>query len=230
MLAKALAPSSILMMRLFPCSFKVGVAGTFVLAKITKLKIQERMMTDGRLISDQEIQQKVIEALSKLGGSPTLFGEYIVDGDKSWSIPFMTVKKLTFKRNSRLIFDETVTRAHKNLFIFAERIVSEDQQELGEVTWVDIDASVPPIPGYGASGGNMGGVESATGGPGAAGPDGFGGENGADAPSLTIVVKDLAGGLKIGLRGEVGGTGGPGGVGGSGGQGRIRYACKSRYV
>lgn len=176
-------------------------------------------MPEGRELSSQEVQQKVIEALSKLGGSPTLFGEYQVDGEKSWASPFITVRRLVFKPNAKLIFDDAVTRMHRNLFIFAEEVTSEDQERLGSITWADLEPSTPPSPGHGSAGTNMGGVESATGGAGADGPPGFNGEDGANAPSITLVVKRLIGGLKVNLRGEDGGPGGQGGTGGAGGQG-----------
>jgi hypothetical protein len=170
-------------------------------------------------ISLQEATQKVVEALSHIGGSPRLFGEYAVDGTKMWTGPFITVRRLSFKPGGKLIFDYKTTREHRNLFIFADEIVSEDQLSLGEITWVDLPPSVPPSPGYGPSGANMGAVRQAAGGPGGSGPEGRHGEAGSDAPSLTIIVKKLGGGLKISLCGEDGGPGGPGGDGGSGGQG-----------
>lgn len=149
----------------------------------------------------------------------SLFGEYQVDGEKSWASPFVAARRLVFKPNAKLIFDDAVTRMHRNLFVFADEIVSEDQERLGSVAWTDLAPSTPPPPGYGPAGTNMGGAESATGGPGADGPPGFKGEDGANAPSVTLVVKRLLGGLKVNLRGEDGGPGGQGGTGGAGGQG-----------
>ena len=168
-------------------------------------------------LSPEESNQKTIEAVS--AARPILFGKFNVDGDKSWSAPYMSVRQLIFRPGGRLIFDESVTRANRNIFVFAEEIISEDQENPGTVTWVDVAPSIPPAAGSGVAGVNQGGAENVGGGMGGTGPEGLQGELGASAPSLTIVVKNIVGGLKLGLRGEDGGSGGMGGTGGAGGQG-----------
>ncbi|OEZ89651.1 hypothetical protein JAB5_00270 [Janthinobacterium sp. HH103] len=166
-------------------------------------------------LSPEESNQKTIEAVS--AARPKLFGKFNVDGDKSWSSPYISVRQLIFRPGSRLIFDEAVTRANRNIFIFAEEIISEDQENPGTITWVDVAPSIPPAAGSGVAGANQGGAENVGGGMGGTGPEGLRGELGATAPSLTIVVKNIVGGLKLGLRGEDGGSGGVGGPGGPGG-------------
>jgi len=168
-------------------------------------------------LSPPEVNQKVIEALSS--GATIRFGEYVVDGEKMWASPFLTVSKLTFKSGAKITFDHEVTRKNRNLFIFADEIVSEDQEHIGTIGWIDLPPSVPVAPGMGQSGADMAAQESIAGGTGGPGPIGRTGEDGMSAPSLTILTKKLGGGLQINLRGEDGGSGGPGGNGGTGGQG-----------
>ncbi|MCX2710180.1 MULTISPECIES: collagen-like protein [Pseudomonas] len=176
-------------------------------------------MSEPNKLSLPETSQRTVEALSLIGSKPMTVGEYTVSGEKKWSSPFLTVGKLVFEAGAVLVFDVSVTRKYQNILIVAEEIVSKDQESLGEIRWADLTQSVPPSPGYGSSGQDMAIHTGATGGQGGVGPAGIVGEPGYNAPSLTIMLKKLTGGLKVNLKGEDGGAGGVGGIGGAGGQG-----------
>ena len=171
------------------------------------------------ILSALETKKKTTEAISGAGGSPLLFGDYEVSENVSWASPVIAVERLIFNSNSRLYFDHHTVRRNSNLFIFAKEIISADPEQLGEITWIDIPPSEPPIPGEGSSGIDNGSHENTPGGEGGTGPSGIKGEDGYPAPSLTMIIGSLRGGLKVSLVGENGGTGGKGGTGGRGGQG-----------
>jgi hypothetical protein len=55
------------------------------------------------------------------------------------------LERLVFEPNGRLVFDATVTRSNRNLFIFAKEVVSEDQQAIGSIGWADLPP-MDPLP------------------------------------------------------------------------------------
>lgn len=47
-------------------------------------------------------------------------GAYIVDGQKLWASPFLTVSVLKFKARAKLTFSPEATRKFRNLFNFSD--------------------------------------------------------------------------------------------------------------
>jgi hypothetical protein len=183
-------------------------------------------MTDQKQLSVHETVQRAAEAVSHTGGVRP-FGEYVVEGTKSWSSHVVSVERLVFKSGAKLVFDGAVVRRSPNVFVFARETVSEDQRKIGEFGWEAPPPSEQPAPGNGRAGANNGQHTDTPGGPGETGPVGIAGEDGMDAPHLTILTQSISGGLKVALVGEEGGGGGTGGAGGQGG--RVRPASQTAF-
>lgn len=180
-------------------------------------------------LSEAETQQHIIEA----GPHQKLLFDFEVSGDQSYSGHVLTAKRLVFKPNARLIFGPAVVRRTANLFIFAQEIVSEDNEAPGTITWADLPPGPAADRGFGHAGVSNAAAENTPGGAGGEGPSGALGEAGWNAPSLTCIVGRIATALKVDMRGEDGGPGGTGGGGGAGGQGgrgrnasQIALGCK----
>ena len=164
-----------------------------------------------------ETQNKFSEAGQYV---PRIIGsEFTVSGDRVYNSTVLAARKITFKPGSRLIFSGSAIAERRDLFIFAEEIVSEDNEKPGTITWEKSVPTTQPPQGSGSSGIDNGARESARGEDGSSGPSGLNGTQGVSAPSLTILSKGLKSVLRADFSGGTGGNGGAGGTGGRGGGG-----------
>lgn len=144
---------------------------------------------------------------------------FIVSGDTTFSSQLLTAREIHFKPNSRLIFVDSGPNTSSHFFIVADKIVVEDVNHPGTISW---QRSVPPKPSdRGQAGSGVpGGGEGAAGGAGAQGAPGITGTAGANAPEITVMVRNVgAGGLVVDDQGGMAGDGGIGQAGGNGGNG-----------
>lgn len=164
-----------------------------------------------------ETQNKFTEAGQFI---PRVIGnEFTVSGDRLYNSTVLAAKKIVFKPGARLIFSASAVSDRKDVFIFAEEIISEDNENPGLITWEKTVPTTQPPQGSGSSGPDNGARESARGGDGAAGPVGLNGLQGSPAPSVTILARGLRSVVRADFAGGGGGNGGAGGVGGRGGGG-----------
>jgi len=141
---------------------------------------------------------------------------FIVEGERSWSPMVLAAKKIVFKADSKLIFDNTNSNAAGHFHIVADEIEQEDPARPGIITWYTEVPVAPADRGQAPAGANGAGT-GAPGGNGAPGAPGATGLLGASAPDLTLYVRTLGGGGPI-IKFS-GGKGGPGGLGQQGGNG-----------
>ena len=143
----------------------------------------------------------------------------IVDGEMPWSSMILAAREIVFKPGSRLVFHESLVNTAAHFFIVADRLVVEDPNNPGVITWARSSPSAPGDRGRAAAG-PPGAGHGAGGGAGAAGAPGQTGAEGTDSPALTLMARTLVnGGVVVDFRGGSGGAGGVGQVGGNGGGG-----------
>lgn len=141
---------------------------------------------------------------------------FVVEGDTLFGAQLLTANELIFKPKGRLIFQDGSPNTAGHFFIVANKIVVEDPNSPGIITWQRNVPAAPADRGQ-ASAGAGGSGEGARGGDGAGGAPGATGLTGPSAPSLTVFTRNAGqGGLVVDF---VGGQGGPGGVGQIGGNG-----------
>jgi hypothetical protein len=151
---------------------------------------------------------------------PSVKGDqFTVEGTRIFNSPVLAVRKLVFKPGSKLIFSQAAVGERRNLYIFAEEVVSEDQESPGVIGWESSTTAAQPAQGNGLAGVDNGARQSAAGGVGGAGPDGLTGNTGIVAPNLTVLSRRVNSVLRIDLGGGHGGDGSKGGHGGRGGGG-----------
>jgi hypothetical protein len=172
-------------------------------------------------LSPPEAQNKLVEAAQ--ARPPVIVGDFRVEGQRVYNAPVLAARRVIFAPGSSLIFSQQVLTTRRNLFVFAQEIVSENAEQPGTVTWEQTAPASPPPMGTAPAGADNGGREGATGGAGQNGRQGAPGGAGSPGPDLTIVALKLAPTLKINLSGgpgDSGGVGENGGRGGGGGYGR----------
>jgi hypothetical protein len=172
-------------------------------------------------LSPPEAQNRLVEAAQSR--PPVIIGEFRVVGQRLFNSPVLAARRIIFAPGSSLIFSQQVLTTRRNLFMFAQEIVSENAEQPGTVTWEETTPASPPPMGTAPAGADNGGREGATGGAGQNGTPGAPGGAGSPGPDLTIVASKINPTLKINLSGGPGGTGGVGengGRGGGGGYGR----------
>lgn len=142
----------------------------------------------------------------------------VVDGEVPMTSMILTARELVFKPGGKLVIADS-DQSSSNYFIVADRIVVEDPEKPGVITWGR--TALPPAPPSGQAGsGTAGSGAGVNGQPGTNGPTGVTGTAGQRAPSLTVFVRTIVnGGLVVDMRGNQGGQGGPGQQGGNGGAG-----------
>lgn len=165
-------------------------------------------------LSEQETQNRVVEAAQQI--PRVIPGVLTIDGQRIWNSPTLAAQKIVFKPGASLIFSADVLRQRRNLFIFANQIVSDDQEHPGTITWQKSTPDAPPPLGTASPGADNGAIEGLPGGNGVNGRVGTGGTGGRQGPDLTITAKSISPALVVDL---LGGNGGPGGTGENGGRG-----------
>lgn len=142
----------------------------------------------------------------------------VIDGQRPWTAQVLAARELVFRPGSSLVLtDSAATAGH--FFIIADRIVIEDPNKPGVITWDRPSLAAPSDRGQAGSG-SPGQGEGGGGGAGTSGAPGASGLVGRDAPELTLMVRTLGnGGPIIDLAGGKGGQGGVGQSGGNGGGG-----------
>lgn len=144
---------------------------------------------------------------------------FVVEGDVVFGSQLLAAEELRFKPKGRLILNDSTPNTASSFFIIVDRIVAEDPNAPGTITW---SKSVPPPAsntGQAASG-RTGVGEGASGGAGATGAPGASGTAGIRAPELTLIARTApTGGVVIDFSGGDGGAGGAGQTGGDGGSG-----------
>lgn len=157
----------------------------------------------------------LVKATSIIGGlkKVVIEGEYVMN---TWWLPATEVQ---FKAGSSLVVSVDAAAQSREIYIIANRITIDDPANPPKITWQTV--AVPPQPDRGqASAGAGGSGVGAAGGNGTPGAQGTTGAQGADAPSLTLMFKQLSPGpLIVDFKGGKGGAGGAGQRGGDGGGG-----------
>lgn len=157
----------------------------------------------------------LVKATAIVGGlkKVVIEGEYVLN---TWWLP---ASEIEFKPGSSLVVSIDAAAQSREIFIIANRITIDDPANPPKIVWQTI--AVPPQPDRGqASSGPPGSGEGGVGGNGAPGAQGTTGAPGADAPSLTLMFKQLSPGpLIVDFKGGKGGPGGAGQKGGDGGAG-----------
>lgn len=144
---------------------------------------------------------------------------FVVEGDTYFGAQLLTANELVFKPKARLIFQDGTPNTAGAFYIVASKIVVEDPNKPGIITWQRNTPIAPADRGQ-ASSGASGSGEGASGGDGASGAPGATGLTGPSAPALTVFVRNAGhGGLVIDFSGGEGGPGGVGQIGGNGGPG-----------
>jgi len=144
---------------------------------------------------------------------------FVVEGDTFFGAQLLTANEIVFKPKARLIFQDGTPNTAGHFYIVANRIVVEDPNNPGIITWQRTAPVAPPDRGQAASGGGGSG-DGGRGGDGASGAPGSTGLTGATAPALTLFTRNAGqGGLVIDFAGGPGGPGGVGQIGGNGGGG-----------
>lgn len=144
---------------------------------------------------------------------------FVVDGDTVFTSQLLTARELVFKPKGRLIFSDSGPNTAGQFFIVADRLIVEDPNNPGVITWARAVPPTPPDRGQ-ASPGGAGQGEGAGGGAGSAGATGTTGTAGGNAPAFTMMIRNAGkGGLVVDMQGATGGKGGVGQIGGQGGAG-----------
>jgi len=172
-------------------------------------------------LSPPEAQNRLVEAAQ--ARPAVIVGDFRVEGQRVYNAPVLAARRVIFAAGSSLIFSQQVLTTRRNLFVFAQEIVSENAEQPGTVTWEQTAPASPPPLGSAPAGADNGGREGQTGGAGQHGRPGGPGEAGSPGPDLTIVALKINPTLKINVSGGPGGLGGVGengGRGGGGGYGR----------
>lgn len=187
-----------------------------VLATGTLCQEAKRIPTSALLAQVRETRDSI--ELVGLGG------DYVVSGVTHFHSHFLAARRIIFKPNSTLVFSELAWRNRDELIIATERLIVEDKNRPGRITWDrPFTPGVSSATGQAASG-SHGKSYGASGNPGANGKNGNPGRQGRGAPNLTLFVRQLESGAPIidfrGASGGKGGTGQRGGDGGAGHQGR----------
>lgn len=163
---------------------------------------------------------------------PATDGVLTVSGDRLWNSFFVSAERIEFEPGAKLIFSPDAIAQRGNLFILANEVVSQSEENPGTITWTASPLATPPDRGSAPSAGGYPGDEN-TGNAGPAGGQGNKGYAGASAPTLTMVVGEPSSPVIVDLAGQAGGRGGKGedggrgGVGGNGRQGsQSAFDCK----
>ncbi len=168
-------------------------------------------------LDQAEAQNRFIEAGQVI--PRVIGGEFTVVGTRVYNASILAAKRIVFKPGAQLVFSDAAIRDRRNLFIFAEEMISEDAERPGVITWQKQTAQAGSPQGAGPAGPDHGGREGTRGGDGVVGPNGTPGADGQAAPDLTVVAKNFRTIVRADFSGSQGGAGGVGGNGGRGGGG-----------
>lgn len=204
------------------CSNKVMQGNALLMASValattaTLARAQEPQSVDLTTRSAAIAQvSSLIKAAAIVGGlrKVVIEGEYVLN---TWWLP---ASEIEFKPGSSLLVSVDAAAQSREIYIVASRITIDDPANPPKITWQTV--AVPPQPDRGqASAGAPGAGAGAAGGSGTSGAPGATGARGADAPSLTLMFKQLSPGpLAVDFKGGKGGAGGAGQKGGDGGAG-----------
>lgn len=144
---------------------------------------------------------------------------FVVEGDTYFGAQLLATNELIFKPKARLIFQDGTPNTSGSFYIVANKIVVEDPNKPGIITWQRNIPAAPADRGQ-APAGPGGSGEGARGGDGASGAPGATGLTGPSAPALTVFTRNAGqGGLVADFSGGEGGPGGVGQIGGNSGAG-----------
>lgn len=168
-------------------------------------------------LSSPEAQNRLVEAAQ--ARPPIIVGEFRVQGRRVYNGPVLAARRIIFEPGSSLLFSAQTLASRRNIFIFAQEIVSENAEQPGTIGWEKDTPSTPPPLGTAGAGSDNGGREGASGGAGQNARGGATGLSGLPGPDLTIVTLKISPNLRVDVAGGLGGSGGSGENGGRGGGG-----------
>jgi len=143
----------------------------------------------------------------------------VIDGQVTFGSQVVTAREIVFKPKGRMVFTDATPNTSGHFFLVADRIIVEDPNNPGTISWEQSIPGKPSDRGQ-ATVGSGGSGEGAAGGAGATGASGATGSPGQNAPELTVMVRTIGnGGLVVDFGGGEGGEGGMGQAGGAGGAG-----------
>jgi len=139
----------------------------------------------------------------------------VVSGAMEVSTPVIGAREIIFKPDSRIVLQTGPNSEPPIFYVVVDRIVNEDPNKPGKITWNAAPADEQKDRGK-AQSGSPASAPGANGGPGTAGTTGLSGNTGRTAPAVVMFARDIGAGLIIDLTGGEGGRGGKGQEGGDG--------------
>lgn len=147
-------------------------------------------------------------------------GDYVVTGNKLFDGWFLKADRIIFEPGATLTFSKTALSNRRQFWVVAKELVAKDANNPGTINWEKGAVALAPASPGEAPGGASATIDDRSGAAGQTGGVGIGGNSGANAPQITLVVMKVPNsGVLIDLTGGDGGSGGQGQKGGRGGNG-----------